>query len=556
MGKTVTLQELYKQGEAVTIDPAQTQQEEVQQPQPVNIIPAKQETTETQQQPPVANKTGQLHKASIADVASVLPKAPKKEIKNPEIVDEAFASMYQTLDEKKEKFEKEILPAIKSNAEEMALERELGEENYDIDNDDSQPTPVPHEEEDTRTVKYVVEEEEPKHKPVKQQPQEYEPSDIEDDDEDDDALTGLLKSIDNDIEEDVDKDELNEEESNEEALERYKDSLSNVSIAKNVVDLSTFKIRKKPTTTSKLLAKVDATQNKKTADWALYYSKKSVTFTECTGPELDNLRKTISRSNGVNAVIVTLKFVYNHIVDANKPSFELWAKTIRTEDVESLYFGLYRACYADANYISRLCSDEGDAKGCGKSSIIDTDIDKMVKYADKESEEEFKKIYNSDTTTESDEVESTLLQISDNIAISYRNPTVYSTFMQFAALRNDIVENYQDTLDTLAYIDEFFEIDAESHELIPIIIKEYPNNFNKTVLSRLKAYIKILKSLSSDQYNMLIAKLNNLIKEPKVTYVYPEVTCPECGLEIPEEPVQSVLQLLFTRAQLVQIKSL
>ena len=32
--------------------------------------------------------------------------------------------------------------------------------------------------------------------------------------------------------------------------------------------------------------------------------------------------------------------------------------------------------------------------------------------------------------------------------------------------------------------------------------------------------------------------------------------CPECGTTIEEENIESVLNLLFTRAQLVQIKSL
>ena len=108
----------------------------------------------------------------------------------------------------------------------------------------------------------------------------------------------------------------------------------------------------------------------------------------------------------------------------------------------------------------------------------------------------------------------------------------------------------------MAYIDGFYSIDRQSQELIPIFVKEFPNNINKTVLSKLKLYTDILKTLSVDQYNILNAKLNNIIQTSKVTYVYPEATCPECGTTIEEENIESVLNLLFTRAQLVQIKSL
>jgi hypothetical protein len=108
----------------------------------------------------------------------------------------------------------------------------------------------------------------------------------------------------------------------------------------------------------------------------------------------------------------------------------------------------------------------------------------------------------------------------------------------------------------MAYIDGFYKIDYTNKKLIPIAIKEYPNNINKTVMSKLKTYIDILKTLSNDQYNIMVAKLDNVIGEAKISYIYPETACPECGNTISEEPVDSMLSLLFTRAQLVQVKSL
>ena len=144
---------------------------------------------------------------------------------------------------------------------------------------------------------------------------------------------------------------------------------------------------------------------------------------------------------------------------------------------------------------------------------------------------------------------------SDDIAISYTLPTLYSTFIQFASLPDDVTNKYSDFLNSLAYINGFFKIDKANKELIPLESKVYPNNLNKTVRAKLKLYIDVLKTLNNDQYNILTSKLNNLIEDPKVTYVYPETTCPECGKIIKEEPVESMLSLLFTRAQLAQIKS-
>jgi hypothetical protein len=278
-----------------------------------------------------------------------------------------------------------------------------------------------------------------------------------------------------------------------------------------------------------------------------------MTFSECRGPELDALYKNIRNANGVNSVILPLRFIHEHVVDANKPSFEAWCKLIRTEDLESLYFGMYKACYGDANLLARAC---GGKDGCKKSSLIDTDINKMVKFADDETEKKFKAILNRDTTTESTSVTSTMLQISDDFAISYSVPTLYSTFVQYATLKEEITNKYSDTLNTMAYIDGFFKINHETMSLDPIAIKEYPNNLNKTVISRLKVYNSILKTLSSDQYNILMAKLSNISDDTKITYVYPEAVCPECGATIPEEEIDSMIGLLFTRARLVQIKSL
>ena len=144
-----------------------------------------------------------------------------------------------------------------------------------------------------------------------------------------------------------------------------------------------------------------------------------------------------------------------------------------------------------------------------------------------------------------------------DIVVSYSPGTLYSTFIQYATLNNDITNKYAEFLNNMAYVDNFFYIDRKTHELIPIEIKEYPNNLNKTVLSKLKVFTTICRSLTNDQYNYFLSKLSDvLFRDSKITYVYPKARCPECGAEIPEQPSEGAMNLLFLRATLARVRNL
>ena len=600
MGKEITLEELAASSKG-TERPQQTMQQN------------KPKQTEQPSKPKIM---------SAADVEANLIKAGKMKENKEETVDaplveKAFESMVNKIQEKKEYYANVVQPIVRKNMEEIILEEEmaalegrkpdyegdLSGKEYDgintdgrgqdeiptveddefdlLDEDDNtvqQEVPERHfsnmnnntkEEEPVEEVNNITEPVTEEQTPVKEvKPEEHKKVTpisnkqtvaVEDNDNDEEKdLDSLLDDID---------DSMNvvdtEDETPEEIRERFKKTFSNVSITSNPINFNEFKIRKNAVESSFVLSTITNNKSVKKSDWVLFHSKKSVTFTECSGPELDRLRKNISNSNAINGVIATLRFVYDHIDDANKPKFEVWTKLIRTEDIESLYFGIYKACYSNTNIIARQCptGGEGQKNNCGKTSLIETNIKDMVKYGQDNDDpekikEEFNKIFNGDTTTESEAFESTLMQISDDIVISYCPATLYSTFIQFSTLKQEITQKYSDILDSMAYIDGFYQIDRNSKELVPIQLQEWPKNFNKTILNRLKFYTELLKSLSSDQYNVLIGKLNNLIQPPKIRYIYPETTCPECGAKIPEEPVDSVLNLLFSRAQLAQIKSL
>ena len=520
-------------------------------------------------------RSGANNKAQTTDEASVTPaeRAQKNALKtarhistselgrdliakNPEannpvvaketpLVENAFGSMFSRLEESKNYIENTVMPIVEENAREMVMEAELEETSVENDstplekeNDisiDVVPT-VPDNLKDDFSDLDEEEDENPKKK----------------EDKDAGSLDDLLKDLGIDDGEEEDEVIDNEDETTEEVIERFKESLKNVRITKNDINLSEYSIRKEPISSAAVLQGIKSSKVTKKSDWPLYYSNRNMRFEECGGPELDALRKTINNSNGVNGVIASLRFVYNHVIDANKKTFEAWAKSIRTEDIESLYFVMYKACYADANLVARA---DVKGKGCKKTTLIDTPIMDMVKFKDSDVKDKFDNLMQMDTTDPGTKIKSNMMIISDDLAISYSDPTLYSTFIQYAAIKPEITEKYSDYLNTMAYIDGFFRIDQETKQFIPISIKEYPNNLNKTVLNKLKIYIDLLKTLTNDQYNVMKGKLENLIDLSDITYIYPKTVCPECGNEILEEDIESVLNLLFTRAQLVQVRN-
>ena len=511
---------------------------------------------------------------SVNALAKNLPgKEPSEDgTKPPKLVEDAVNAMYDRLDKSKKFISEEVMPVVKENIKEMKIEQELGEAQEDESTID--PTDeVQDEQEEVSSYEAPKddfdfdenEEDDPAPQPVQQvsEPKQEDINSVENPIEQD--ISGDISDIDDLISElDKGQEEFtvgdnDVEETVEEARERFKETLNKeIKVTKNEFDFSEFTIDKNPVSSSVILNSINNNNTKKKADWVLLGTGRSIRMEEGSGPELDALRKTIDNSNNLNGVIASLKMVYDHNVDANKPSFEAWCKTIKTEDLESLYFAYYLACYGDVNLVGRTCPDPKSNKGvgCNKTSIINTPVKTMVKFEDDETKKKFDTLLQQDTTSTNTKIKSKLIQTSDSIAISYSDPTLYTTFIQFSTLPSNIVDKYSDLLNSLAYINGFYAIDPVNKKLKPINVKVYPNNLNKTILSKLKVYTEILKTLNNDQYNVLTAKLNNLIGDSKISYIYPKTTCPECGAEIPEEEVESVLSLLFTRAQLAQVKSL
>jgi len=507
-------------------------------------------------------------------------KAEEQEIKNPEIVDDAFASLTDTINKKK-KMADEMMSKAQEVAEEnennAELQAEFGElagvENDEVETENDDPIDVIEPEEE-KTPDELIDDIDKDLAELGGEDDDDEveaPATVVNMSNQPDPVKSVTKNIKNEPKQPVNDEEFAKElediddllseveisdleEDDDERMARIKSSIGEkVHASDNLIDFSQYTIQSEPVSMSAILNSTKMSRDKKYADWPLYYTGRTIRMEECDGIELDTLQSTINRSNSMNRVIATLKFAYNHNVDANKPPFEAWCQSIRTEDFDSLYFGLFMATYSDSCLLA-VTDEEGDG-ACGKPAVYDVDPMNMVSFKDDDVKKAFYELMNTDTTTSSKLQESIPLQISDDFVITYKHASLYSTFVQYATIKEEIMNKYGDMLNTMAYVDQFFKIDRENKKLVPLKIKSYPNDLNKTVLTKLKAYNQILKTLNADQYNMLNGKLNNIIKEPEVTYQYPELKCSECGHTIPSKPLDSVVNLLFTRAQLAQIKN-
>lgn len=552
-----------------------------------NSVAASSEQKSHQQINFTAAPSNTLKQISSSEISNRLRSANGKEseereyqnrIEDAPIIANAFESLNNMMNEKQERYEKEFLPKIQENIKEMAFEAELGVDINSVKLDDKDAVIKARkevgiddestlEEEEIDVMRIDLDDNDavevaptaPENIAIAKEPK-TEINNITNlsdkitdnsDSQEEESITEFLKEIENEASE-MDMNEDVDNETDDEMRERFKKSMNDLHATEKPIEINNFTISRTSISSSKALKSLHENNICKTADWVLYYTRRSMTFKECTGSELDKLRGSINSSNQINNVIKTLQFIYDHVVDNNKPDFEKWCKLIRTEDIESLYFGIYKACYSRTNLLPRECSN----KKCEKTSIIKADIDDMIKFDSDETKNDFYNILSRDTTTSEDVFKSQLLQISDDIVISYSMPTLYSTFIQFSAINQKIVTKYQETLNTMAYIDGFYTISRENNTLTPIAIKTYPNNLTKTVIAKLQVYLQILQTLTVDQHNMLMSKLASLTVSDKVSYIYPKQTCPECGATIEEEPLTSILNLVFTRAQLAQVKSL
>lgn len=372
---------------------------------------------------------------------------------------------------------------------------------------------------------------------------------VEDDKETVKTISTL--SIDDEDFEDEEEEEEDTKSDSEKQMKDIKNKLKEkIKPIANVIDLSTFSISSKPVSISNALKA--STTNKHVADWIFPAEGRSISMEEFTGLELDKLNPANSSRNRLNTYKDIYELIFKHIVDPNKPAtMEQWVKKVNFFDLDHLYFAIYKASFEGSNFIPYSCPH------CNEVFVSeDVSIDDMVKYKDEKVKEKMIRLLNSDTSTESDNINVEVVQISDDYVAGLKEPSVYNMIFENVILDEKFTEKYSELLSLVTFVDTIYFIDRENNELRPIEPKTYPENMVKTVKSKISTYGKILQSLNSDQFYQFNAYVKAIQeRHDELSYRLPEVKCPKCEKEI-KEAEMSAESLLFTRCQLVGIANM
>ena len=299
--------------------------------------------------------------------------------------------------------------------------------------------------------------------------------DIDDDDFDiDDEEDVDVEDID-DLEED-DKDDLDEDEEEfpfkSYTDEEYRDILAKEASKKikpyqDKIDLSQFKIGSKSVTVK------SATRNtvQREANWGLFNSNILITLCDFKGSELGDMLDLLGDESGkltpYNRNRSIYKMIYDHDNSEGKPEFEQWLKDILIIDNDHLFMGIYRACYAGANYIPYRCET------CGEVFVSDDiPLYQMVKYKTPEDEKKAQKVLDQ---AQRGSVEHAVIreQISDKYVIDFRIPSLYNIMIETALLDDDFVEKYSNLISYMSYIENVYYINRNTMTLDPIEIDKY-----------------------------------------------------------------------------------
>lgn len=337
----------------------------------------------------------------------------------------------------------------------------------------------------------------------------------------------------------------------EEAYEELKAEVkAKIKPIRNKIDLSKFTIAQKSVNAQKVM-KLAVKSHQNTADWVLYSSKRPISMTGLSGPEIIKLNPQTSGRNRLNTFRDMYRVLYDHIYDGNKPEFETWMKQTRWIDLKHVYFCVYKATFENSNFITYSCE-------CGNTFIKDIPFEDMVKYADDNVKEEVRSILKMDTTSESnDEYPVDLYQISNSYVFALKSPSIWNVIMETATLSDSFLEQHADLIDLVSYIDAIYLIDTEKNTLIPVDTKPDANNQARTSARRIRAFYDIIKTLSSEDFYALRAQVAEYDSDDdKVNYIIPAATCPKCAREIEANEDITPDQLLFMRHQLAAIGNL
>lgn len=308
-------------------------------------------------------------------------------------------------------------------------------------------------------------------------------------------------------------------------------------------DLSAVAVSNKPITVSNATNKV-VRMDKKIFTWALPRSKRPVSVKAFTATELNVLQSYVenrSRSRDV------FKTIWDHIIGNKGDSFDTWAKCTSYFDVDHLWFAIYGACFNGANYLPYTCPK------CNEVTVAnDIPLETMCKSDKPGAKEEIEKLRHiADDPDFGNVFAGYRVQVSDQFVFEFKEPSIYDTVIVPTMFDVEFSRKYSDIIGVCAYISNIYCIDMEgdSPVLRPIAVKEFINNETKTQKAKVIQYAKIIRTLESDQYNVIMGHINAMNESDSVYYCLPAVSCDHCKQEIEEER-SAAADLVFMRHRL------
>lgn len=371
---------------------------------------------------------------------------------------------------------------------------------------------------------------------------------------------------DDDIEDDGTENKLNgEEDPEKQKEERKRYNEASEKIAKILkpdftADLSSFTVSSHPISINKAISFAEENGKSSVQSVPLYNTGRMISFTALSGSEI-----VAMSPDRYNSTLETLRrqfsIMYDHDASRNKPKFTQWLRSIDAGDMNQLYFGLYKATFNDANYVSYQCPK------CKSFFMVPCSIDSMAvlnKDIDPKQKERLDQIINNGMVEDDLQKRTELYQVSSEYAIILKPKTLYNVLEPFY-LSDKFRDSYSSIINLMAYIGNVYYIDQNKKELKPIDMKADAESIAKTFRNKCVVVHKMITSISADDYGRLDGKIiNRTLKENEAgniyTYQIPEQKCQgeftegefegqKCTNLIKAESV-SPLNLLFTRHQL------